>query len=113
MTERESLKVGNNNQEFGEDITLTLVQLLPISWAPSFDLVVLAPVGAPHVDLVVLVDRRLVFPVEERESIFLEGDINNKCIIFLRICNILTKFKHVTLEFVFAIDMSPACRWVF
>ena len=56
-----------------EDISLTLVELLPMPWAPALDLVVLAPVGAARVDLVVLVDRRLVLPVEERESVFLEG----------------------------------------
>ena len=56
----------------GGNISLTLVKLLPISWAPALDPVVLAPVRAACVDLVVLVDRRLVLPIEERESVFLE-----------------------------------------
>ena len=51
------------------------MELLAISGAPPLDLVVLAPVEAASVDLEVLVQRRVVLPVEEGEAIFLLGQI--------------------------------------
>ena len=75
-------------------VLFTFVKLLPVPRAPPLDLVVLAPVRVAHVDLVVLIQSRLVLPVEEGESIFLE-------------------FIPMFLFFIITSEtQAPASRWV-